>query len=116
VIGIVADAAGDEVYFHTINSHRGLSSSSFSSLLESGQESGIDPFDFSIYMDQVSDDSLGSKHCLLIFSKAPLTMQSNSALELVHQFFVKLGARYVVVTDTDGFCKCSATNYTTQRN
>ena len=31
-------------------------------------------------------------------------MQSNSPLELLHQFFVKLGARYVVVIDTDGFC------------
>lgn len=23
---------------------------------------------------------------------------------MLHQFFVKLGARYVVVTDTDGYC------------
>ena len=37
--------------------------------------------------------------------QAPLTIQSNSPLELVHQFFVKLGARYVVVTDTDGDCE-----------
>jgi chloride channel 3/4/5 len=32
-------------------------------------------------------------------------MQSNSPLELLHQFFVKLGARYVVVTDADGLCE-----------
>lgn len=31
-------------------------------------------------------------------------MNINSPLELVHQFFVKLGARYVVVTDADGYC------------
>lgn len=47
-----------------------------------------DLFDFSVYMDS-----------------APLTITSNSPLELLHQFFTKLGARYVVVNDTDGFCK-----------
>ncbi|KAF8264176.1 chloride channel [Lactarius quietus] len=45
-----------------------------------------DPFDFSVYMD-----------------RAPLTVNINSPLELVQQFFVKLGARYVVVTDADGY-------------
>jgi chloride channel 3/4/5 len=25
---------------------------------------------------------------------------------MVHQYFTKLGARYVVVTDTDGLCAC----------
>jgi chloride channel 3/4/5 len=35
--------------------------------------------------------------------KAPLTVNLNSPLELVQQFFVKLGARYVIVTDTDGY-------------
>lgn len=38
--------------------------------------------------------------------QAPLTIQSNAPLELVHQFFVKLGARYVIVTDADGDCEC----------
>ena len=37
-------------------------------------------------------------------SQAPLTIQSHAPLELLHQFFVKLGARYVVVTDADGNC------------
>jgi chloride channel 3/4/5 len=37
--------------------------------------------------------------------QAPLTIQSNSPVELLHKFFVKLGARYVVVTDTDGYCE-----------
>lgn len=31
-------------------------------------------------------------------------MANNSPMELVHQIFVKLGARYVVITDTDGIC------------
>ena len=35
-----------------------------------------------------------------------MTVQDNSPLELVQQFFTKLGARYVVVTDTDGHCTC----------
>lgn len=26
-------------------------------------------------------------------------------MELLHQFFVKLGARYVIVTDIDGLCR-----------
>ncbi|KAJ7680391.1 chloride channel [Mycena polygramma] len=83
-LSIVADDPDDEVQFEGDFSHRGFASASFSSLLESGQPD-IDPFDFSIYMDQ-----------------APLTLQSNSPLEMVHQYFTKLGARYVVVTDADG--------------
>jgi chloride channel 3/4/5 len=81
-LSIVADDAHQEVLFHTAI-YRDLTSSSVSSLIDT--QMGADPFDFSVYMDQ-----------------APLTIQSNSPLELVHQFFVKLGARYVVVTDTDG--------------
>ena len=37
--------------------------------------------------------------------QAPLTISVNSPLELVQQFFVKLGARYVVITDANGFCE-----------
>ena len=36
-----------------------------------------------------------------------MTVQVNSPLEVVHQFFVKLGARYVVVLDADGYCESS---------
>jgi chloride channel 3/4/5 len=36
--------------------------------------------------------------------QAPLTLANNSPMELLHQIFVKLGARYVVITDTDGLC------------
>ena len=39
-----------------------------------------------------------------MITQAPLTVNINSPLELVQQFFVKLGARYVVVTDADGYC------------
>ncbi|KAJ7096255.1 clc channel [Mycena epipterygia] len=85
-LSIVADDPDDEVQFHPeFTHHGGFASASFSSLLETGQGPEVDPLDFSIYMDQ-----------------APLTVQSNSPLEMVHQYFTKLGARYVVVTDTDG--------------
>jgi chloride channel 3/4/5 len=83
-LAVVADAATEEVRFHTAYSHEELGTS-YSSWVEEPRQSKGDPFDFSIYMDQ-----------------APLMIQSNSPLELLHQFFVKLGARYVIVTDTDG--------------
>ncbi|KAG5725593.1 H(+)/Cl(-) exchange transporter 3, partial [Termitomyces sp. T112] len=82
---LVADEPEAEVYFHTTYTHY---ISSVSSLMEETEYHEQDLFDFSIYMDQ-----------------APLTVQSNSPLEMVHQFFSKLGARYVVVTDTEGLCK-----------
>ncbi|KAG9009352.1 hypothetical protein FRB94_012169 [Tulasnella sp. JGI-2019a] len=44
-----------------------------------------DPFDFTIYMD-----------------RAPLTVQPHAPMEMVQQMFVKLGARYVIVTDSNG--------------
>lgn len=91
VIGIAADEADKPVKFaSSVLNHSGLMASSVSSL-EAGSLFGgsVDPFDFSPYMDQ-----------------APLTVQSNSPLELVQQFFTKLGARYVVVTDVDGYCAC----------
>jgi chloride channel 3/4/5 len=37
--------------------------------------------------------------------QAPLLVQSHSPLEVVQQMFVKLGARYVVVVNSNGFCK-----------
>ncbi|KZT42536.1 clc channel [Sistotremastrum suecicum HHB10207 ss-3] len=46
---------------------------------------GPDRLDFTLYMDQ-----------------APLTVQTHSPLELVQQMFVKLGARYIMVTRGDG--------------
>ncbi|KAJ3504402.1 hypothetical protein NLJ89_g7954 [Agrocybe chaxingu] len=77
--------AEEEVHFHTTYGHQ-LGSASISSLQDPGQiAAGDDPFDFTSYMDQ-----------------APLTMANNSPLELIHQVFVKLGVRYIVVTDTDG--------------
>lgn len=91
-IGIAADDADKPIKFTSsaLYQHGGLLASSVSSL-EAGSLFGgnVDPFDFSPYMDQ-----------------APLTVQSNSPLELVQQFFAKLGARYVVVTDADGYCTC----------
>ncbi|KAK1230447.1 hypothetical protein PQX77_006457 [Marasmius sp. AFHP31] len=82
-LSLVAEEGDEEVHFRPGHGQRGLVSSSFSSLLDT--QENLDLFDFSVYMDQ-----------------APLTVQSNSPLQMVHQFFVKLGARYVVVIDTDG--------------
>ncbi|KAI0745872.1 chloride channel [Earliella scabrosa] len=87
-LSIVADEPDETITFHptTPHGHGGLLTASISSLAETGSNIfGADPYDFSCYMDQ-----------------APLTVQDNSPLELVQQFFTKLGARYVVVTDTDG--------------
>lgn len=93
-LSIVADEADSTVTFHatTTYGHNTFGFSSISSLPEeeaaNGGAPGNDPFDFSIYMDN-----------------APLTVQDNSPLELLQEFFVKLGARYVVVTDSDGYCE-----------
>jgi chloride channel 3/4/5 len=83
-LSIVAEGADYPVYFQSEGGgrFRTLSSSSISSIIDHAE----DPFNFSVYMD-----------------KAPLTISVNSPLELVQQFFVKLGARYVVVTDASGY-------------
>jgi chloride channel 3/4/5 len=83
-LSLVPDDVEDEIRFHTTYSHA-LASSSISSLQEFGQGMPLDPFDFTPYMD-----------------KAPLILANNSPMELLHQIFVKLGARYVVIMDTDG--------------
>lgn len=93
-LSIVADEAETLVTFHTTSAygHGAYGTASLSSFAEEEVANegaiGNDPFDFSIYMDG-----------------APLTVQDNSPLELVHEFFTKLGARYVVVTDPDGYCE-----------
>lgn len=86
-LSLVADSGDEEIYFSAAYLHLSMASS-VSSLTEGQPGDGGNPFDFSMYMDQ-----------------APLTVQSNSPLEMVHQFFVKLGARYVVITDADGLCE-----------
>ncbi|GJF00679.1 chloride channel [Phanerochaete sordida] len=89
-LSIVADHPDRIVMFHATApyGHAGGMASSFSSAAgDTGSiVGGVDPFDFSYYMDQ-----------------APLTVQSNSPLELVQQLFTKLGARYIVVIDTEGY-------------
>ena len=57
---------------------------SYSSLLDGAV---VDPYDFTLYMD---------------FS--PVTINSNAPLELVHQIFTKLGARFIMVNNLDGYC------------
>ncbi|KAG6841885.1 hypothetical protein C0991_005615 [Blastosporella zonata] len=86
-LSLVADEADNEVHFHATYTHFNATSS-ISSLIDENERIEHDLFDFSDYMDQ-----------------APLTIQTNSPLEMVHQFFAKLGARYVVVTDTEGLCE-----------
>jgi hypothetical protein len=93
-LSVVADEADAFVAFHTTSAygHDAYGASSLTSLIEEEAANegavGNDPFDFSIYMD-----------------KAPLTVQDNAPLELLQEFFTKLGARYVVVTDSDGYCE-----------
>lgn len=86
----MADQAESSVSFHAASpySHGSYGVSSISSLVDNNDNLEANPFDFSVYMD-----------------KAPLTVQTNSPLELVQEFFVKLGARYIVVTDEDGYCE-----------
>ncbi|CAL1706418.1 unnamed protein product [Somion occarium] len=84
---IVAEDANQTISFHPTAPYGHSQMTSSISSLEAGSHiHHNDPSDFSCYMDQ-----------------APLTVQSNSPLELVQQLFAKLGARYVVVTDTDGY-------------
>ncbi|KAL9934114.1 hypothetical protein V8E36_007196 [Tilletia maclaganii] len=45
----------------------------------------LDPQDLSLYVD-----------------KAPITVQTHSPLELVHQYFTRLGVRYLIVVDERG--------------
>jgi chloride channel 3/4/5 len=102
--GIVAEGADYPVYFQSEGGgrFRTLSSSSISSIIDHAE----DPFNFSVYMDKVRRSANFRPTILLItVTQAPLTISVNSPLELVQQFFVKLGARYVVVTDASGYCE-----------
>jgi len=83
---LVADEANSSCHFHpSLIPPQDYITSSISSMYEDVPV-GPDPFDFTVYMDQ-----------------APLTIQANAPLELIQMYFVKLGARYVVVTSVDGF-------------
>ncbi|KAH8828036.1 voltage-gated chloride channel [Flagelloscypha sp. PMI_526] len=84
-LSVVADQCEEDVHFHAKLNHITMASTSVSSLMESAMP-GDDPLDFSVYMDS-----------------APLTISSNSPLELLMQFFTKLGARYVVINDSEGY-------------
>ncbi|KAG8921068.1 hypothetical protein FRC01_000429 [Tulasnella sp. 417] len=82
----VADDPDAECHFTpAFGRRRSFDAASFtSSLNEDGLGYG-DPFDFSLYMD-----------------RAPLCVPSHAPLALVQQMFVKLGARYIIVTDANG--------------
>ncbi|CAE6511278.1 unnamed protein product [Rhizoctonia solani] len=81
---ILADTPDGVCKFQTtIPPQPDFGSSSISSLYDAPGQ--LDAFDLTIYMDQ-----------------APLTVPAHAPLELVHQLFTKLGARYIIVTNTDG--------------
>lgn len=85
-LSMLGDNSTGLVQFRSADqSHRLARSGSVSSSLFDGSFGGPDPLDFTLFMDQ-----------------APLTVQIHSPLELVQQMFVKLGARYVVITESDG--------------
>lgn len=101
---IVAEDADEEINFQS--SGFGRDRDVTSSWMENSTVAGEDLYDFTVYMDEVrrvSSQLCKDEHDT--FSQAPLTIQSHAPLELLHRFFVKLGARYVVVTDADGNCK-----------
>lgn len=81
-LNIVKDEPDSLVQFHPMAPLREYAPS-MSSLHDNAYEP--DPLDFTVYMDQ-----------------APLLVQAHSPLEVVQQMFVKLGARYVVVINSDG--------------
>lgn len=83
-LSVVADNGNEEVHFPESSTQHDQEAS-LASLIEGEGASPINPFDFSVYMD-----------------RAPLTVQSNSPLELLHQMFVKLGARFIMITDPEG--------------
>ncbi|KAF8464508.1 chloride channel [Gautieria morchelliformis] len=81
---VVADDADAICHFHPARGAVRDTASFESSYRE--YASGPDPFDFTVYMNH-----------------APLSVSTYAPLELVQQFFVKLGARYVIVTSDAGF-------------
>ncbi|KAF6761215.1 voltage-gated chloride channel [Ephemerocybe angulata] len=84
-LSIVADTPEGEIQFQAPFITDAASSISSFAEPAGSYPSSDDPFDFTPYMDQ-----------------APLTLSIQSPLEMLHRFFVKLGARYVVVVDADG--------------
>ncbi|KAG9045510.1 hypothetical protein FS837_006172 [Tulasnella sp. UAMH 9824] len=82
----VADDPDAECHFTpAFNRRRSFDAASFSSSFNEDGTLLNDPFDFSLYMD-----------------RAPLSVPSHAPLALVQQMFVKLGARYIIVTDANG--------------
>ncbi|KAG8863296.1 hypothetical protein FRB96_008787 [Tulasnella sp. 330] len=82
----VAEAADAICHFYPVGEGTGHDFDRVSTSSSLAYEStSRDPFDFTIYMD-----------------RAPLTMQSHAPMELAQQMFSKLGARYLIVTDSEG--------------
>jgi len=104
---IVADSADATCQFHPATRPSYDTTSSISSYREFAP--GADPFDFTVYMDHVRITLwMGQRSWTLLpvcLLQAPLCVSIHAPLELVQQFFVKLGARYVIVTNNAGFCE-----------
>ncbi|KAI5123892.1 hypothetical protein M0805_005708 [Coniferiporia weirii] len=84
-LAIVADDPDAICYFHTVAEPGAAGPlSTASSFTETANS--IDPLDFTVFMDQ-----------------APLAVQTNSPPELVQQLFAKLGVKYVIVNDPNGY-------------
>ncbi|KAG8970900.1 hypothetical protein FRC05_011668 [Tulasnella sp. 425] len=82
----VADEPDAECHFYPAETRRrSFDAASFTSSLNEDGLGYRDPFDLSLYMD-----------------RAPLCVPCHAPLELVQQMFVKLGARYIIVTDANG--------------
>ncbi|KIO28067.1 hypothetical protein M407DRAFT_72341, partial [Tulasnella calospora MUT 4182] len=85
-LALVADGPDAECHFNpAFNRRRSFDAASFTSSLNEDGGNYTDPFDFSLYMD-----------------RAPICVPSHAPLALVQQMFVKLGARYIIVTDANG--------------
>ncbi|KAL5524022.1 hypothetical protein ACEPAG_8195 [Sanghuangporus baumii] len=85
-LAIVADDADAICYFNTAAEIASRGAVSTGSSFTDSAPVDPDPFDFTIYTDQV-----------------PLMVQTNSPPELVQQLFAKLGTKYVIVTDPNGY-------------
>ncbi len=101
--GVVADNADSEVHFHTTSSYyHSMASSSISSLLENAQDHSNDPFDFSIYMDQVS---------LIILSKSQFADELTGSFDCTIELSLGNGSP-IVCQAWCALCRCERCRWT----
>jgi chloride channel 3/4/5 len=72
--------------------------------VDSDDESGTDPTDFTTYIDPVSQVTIFlSSNVLTSVKQAPVALDIRSPMDLVYECFVKLGLRYICVTKDGRF-------------